>query len=247
MRLGRPRAALTIPVLVLFAAAAGAQDVEQPPLAPAGPSEPTGPTGPAPQRRGGTASTDTVPRPGWMLQLQAEGAYESNVPFAPVVGQSDYVSLLTGRLAKVFGWRRGTFELGADGGATFYRTVTGLNRYTWSGDGTGQHRLGRYTIAKLQVRSAQAYARDDPRLTLTGALPPLVLARSDEALGSVSWRFARAWQATIEGRGERFHFSPQTQLTPTGTIVAADGTLLAPDGSPLSALTLHDGNAVTVR
>ncbi len=230
----RIRGALAAAML-LSAAAAAAQDVAPPP-----PVEPPGPAEPARGRGGQGLTVEGARRGGWMLDLAVQGDYESSVPFAPVLGEDDYVSRVNGRLAHAFALRRGTLEIGADGGGAFYRTVTGLNRFTWAAYVTGQQRLARRLSATLQARSAQAYARDDPRLTLAGTLPPLVPTRSDTGLVDVRWEFTRSWRLAGEGRIESFRFGSYQPVSADGTTPAAEVT--PPPGSVSQPpLVLRDG------
>ena len=142
----------------------------------------------------------------WSFDLGAEEGYESNVPYTDFVGQDDFVTRATARLGVIAPIRRGLVELAGEGGLNVYRTVQGLNRFTWGGAGRLDHRFNRRSQIEAEARVSENYARTDPRLLVNGSLPPLTLTRSDSL--DVLWRqgLSQELQARVVGRAERFRF-----------------------------------------
>jgi opacity protein-like surface antigen len=69
-----------------------------------------------------------------------------------------------------------------------------------------EHRFTRRSRIEAHARVAQAFARDDPRLNATGALPPMTPTRSESA--EVLWResLTHRLETRVDGRAERFRF-----------------------------------------
>lgn len=150
-------------------------------------------------------------KPRLTLDLGAEEAYESNVPYTELLSQDDFSTRGTARLTAILPITRGQVELGAEGGANVYRTVKGLDHYTWGFLGAVEHRMTRRSELKLQGRSSHGYARDLANLNVASTLPPLTLMRSDSAEAGFRQRLGRAFDLRLEGRGESFRFDSPLQ------------------------------------
>lgn len=162
----------------------------------------------AQQRAAAEEDEDTKKKskPRLTLDLGAEESYESNVPYTQLLSQDDFSTRGTGRLTAILPITRGQVELGAEGGANVYRTVKGLDRYTWGFLGAIEHRMSRRSELKLQGRSSHGYARDLANLDVAGTLAPLTLMRNESAEAGFRQRIGRGFDLLLEGRGERFRF-----------------------------------------
>ena len=151
-------------------------------------------------------------KPRLSLDIEGEEAYESNVPYTQVLGEDDFVTRGTARLSAALPITRGLFELGAEGGVNVYRTVKGLDRYTWGVDASVEQRVSRRAELTLEARSSRDFARDNPNLDVSGTLYPLTLMRSDTAEGGWRQRIGRRLDLRLDARGELYRFeSPQQQ------------------------------------
>jgi hypothetical protein len=134
------------------------------------------------------------------------------VPYTQGLGTDDFVSRGTARLSAALPITRGVVEIAAEGGANVYRTVKGLDRYTWGGDLALEQRVSRRSEIELRARSSRGYARDNPNLGVAGILYPLTLMRSDTAEAGWKQRIGRQLDLRLDGRGELYRFeSPQQQ------------------------------------
>ena len=100
------------------------------------------------QGAGPAPNTKTV-----LVGIRSETAYEQNPTFA-IGGPEDISTQLSGTGSLVMAVGRGTLTAGGQVDRSFYKRLTTLNRFTYSGNGAGQYNFS----SRFGVQAAVSYA-----------------------------------------------------------------------------------------
>jgi hypothetical protein len=155
---------------------------------------------PGEQREAAPAARRPAAQPRWMVALDLEHGWESNVRFSDTDDRGDFHGRVGLLAARTWQTPRTRVMLTGEGGATVFRELTDQNRATY-GVGVGvDHRLTRRLDGQLGATYRTALTRSLVTTANAGLELPLILAHTTEATGRASYRFSPTATLTLESR-----------------------------------------------
>lgn len=145
----------------------------------------------------------------WVLAIQAQGGYQSDVSgLAPDEG--DVLARLGARLGYRFEVQRLRGEVGGGVGTVRYRQFESRNQLTWIASLQAAWDLSRRTGLEGRVGSSFGYGQaysgvEDP------AIPPDVLRRRDVGSALLRHGFSRTLDGVVEFHGDRYDIDSDVQ------------------------------------
>jgi opacity protein-like surface antigen len=171
------------------------------------------PREPAPAARGPGAP------PRWMVALDLEQGWESNVRLSQTDDRGDFHGRVGVVAARMWQTDRTRIALTGGGGATLFRELTDQNRATYTVGAGVDRRLTRRLDGRLGVTYQTAFTRGLATTATAGLELPLILAHTKEATGGASYRLSPTATVALESRYTDVSFD-STLLVGGRTIVS---------------------------
>jgi hypothetical protein len=153
---------------------------------------------PAPIAEPAARRADAPPR--WMLALDLEQGWESNVRFSAADDRGDFHGRVGLVAARVWQMPRTRLAVTGGGGATLYRELTDQNRATYALGADVDRRLTRRLDGRLGVAYQTALTRSLTTTANAGLELPPVLGHTAEATGKASYLLSPTTTVTLDSR-----------------------------------------------